>query len=68
MGFYYSDDPVRDFERMDRDQSAYLRSLPVCEYCGEPIADDELYEIDGAEIHCDCLFDYCNENFKKNND
>ena len=63
---YYTDDPERDYDRYDRDQTEWLNSLPVCEHCGEPIQEDEWYEIDGAEIHEDCLRDYCRENFRKN--
>jgi len=65
MGFYYTDDPVRDYERKAQDEDAWLDSLPVCEECGEPIQDDNYYEIEGASIHEDCLVDYCNKHHRK---
>lgn len=48
----------REYEaRLDRE----CQKLPKCVYCGEPITDDECYEING-ELYCpDCV----NENFKK---
>lgn len=67
MGFYYSDDPVRDYDRKANDEDAWLRSLPVCEHCGEPIQDEEYFEINGAYVHDDCLRDYCTEHCKKTN-
>ena len=67
MGFHYSDEPLRDFERHDAEQAAWLQELPRCEHCGEAIQDEEYYEIDGAYVHFDCLTDYCNENCKKTN-
>lgn len=61
----YSDNPIRDFERHDRKQSEWLDSLPRCEHCGDPIQDEDYYEIDGAPVHEDCLTDYCNKHYKK---
>ena len=67
MGFYYSDDPVRDAERKMQDEDEWLKSLPVCSYCGQHIQDDEYYEIDEEKVCEECLRDYCEENFKKIN-
>ena len=36
---YYTDNPVRDFERYDADREDELASLPVCDICDEPIQD-----------------------------
>ena len=63
----YTDDPVRDFECRDREQQEWLDRLPKCEHCGEPIQDDEYYEIEGVNLHLDCLRDYCDEQYKKEN-
>lgn len=51
---YFSDDPVADFERYDRDQERMIDRLPVCEghKCGERIQDDLYFDIDG-EILCE---------------
>lgn len=67
MGFHYSDDPIRDFERHDAEQTAWLESLPKCEYCGKPIQDEHYYDIEDCLIHEDCLHDFCYENYRKPN-
>jgi formylmethanofuran dehydrogenase subunit E len=51
MSVFRSDDPVRDFDRRDREQQDWEDSLPRCERCGE-ILDTYLYEIDD-EILCE---------------
>jgi formylmethanofuran dehydrogenase subunit E len=33
-------------------QERYLERLPICSECGEPITDDECYEI-GDELFCE---------------
>ena len=53
----YSDDPVADFARHDREQAKWLKRLPVCERCGEPIQDDHFYLINGDNVCPDCLED-----------
>lgn len=35
---FYTDDPIRDFERYDREQARQLEQLPKCE-CGRTIFD-----------------------------
>ena len=61
---YYSDNPVADFERWDRDQAEKLARLPVCSHCGEPIQDDFCFEIND-ELFCeDCMKD----NFRRSTD
>lgn len=51
----FSDDPLLDFDRHDRQQEEALDKRPVCCYCGEPIQDDFCYEINGDLICEDCL-------------
>lgn len=51
----FTDDPLSDFDRYDRQQEEWLNSLPVCDCCGEPIQDDFCYEINGELICTDCL-------------
>lgn len=51
----FTDDPLSDFDRYDRQQEEWLNSLPVCDCCGEPIQDDFCYEINGDLICKDCL-------------
>lgn len=51
----FTDDPLSDFDRYDRQQEEWLKSLPVCDCCGEPIQDEYCYEINGDLICEDCL-------------
>lgn len=52
----WSDDPVADFERHDREQAAALELLPICDICNDPIQDEYLYDING-EFICECCMD-----------
>lgn len=52
---YYTDDPLKDFDRYEAEQQRYLDSLPKCAECGEPIQSEKCYEIDGELICQDCL-------------
>ena len=58
MKLYYSDDPLLDFERWDRDQVKLLEELPVCADCEEPIQDESAYYINGDWICKDCMSTY----------
>jgi len=51
----FSDDPLLDFDRHDRQQEEALDKRPVCCYCGEPIQNDICYEINGEYFCEDCL-------------
>ena len=51
---YYTDDPHADFDRHDREQNEWLKRLPVCCSCGEPIQSEKLFDIEG-DLYCeDC--------------
>lgn len=51
----WTDDPVRDAAAHDAEGEAWLKSLPVCDECGEPIVEDFYWEING-DVYCeDCL-------------
>ena len=52
---WYSDNPVADFERWDRDREKKLIHLPRCSCCDEPIQDDFCYEINGELICENCM-------------
>lgn len=53
--YFRTDDPIRDFERYDREQAEYEARLPVCDDCGTRIDDLDYYEVD-HEILCEeCL-------------
>lgn len=54
---FYSDDPVRDFDRCDMAMAQREARLPQCEKCGKPINDDLYFEIEN-EILCEkCMHD-----------
>ena len=55
---YRTDDPLADFARYDRRQQSRLNRLPKCDYCGEPIEDDYLYEINDVVICEECLCEH----------
>ena len=54
MPRYYSDDPIADFERWDREQQKLLDKLPKCYACEEPIQDDVCYCINGHKYCLEC--------------
>ena len=64
MGFYYSDNPVRDAERRMADLDRWLDQFPKCAHCGEAITDETLFDIDGELYHIECA----EEEFKKYTD
>lgn len=59
---FYTDDPVKDFDRYDAEQTTKFKQYPLCSYCCAPIFDDYLYEFNDELICEDCL----NEHFRKN--
>ena len=59
---FYTDDPVKDFDRYDEEQTTKFKQLPLCSYCCDPIIDDYLYEINDEVICEGCI----NEIFRKN--
>ena len=63
----YTDDPVKDFLIHDSKQQEWLDRLPHCAHCHNPIQDEDYYEIEGANICSDCLYEYCEEQYKKVN-
>lgn len=54
MSIFYSDDPVRDFERWDDERNKWLEMLPKCAHCGHEIQDERLLNINGELYHTDC--------------
>lgn len=58
---YFTDDPAADFERYDREQQKELEKLPVCEYCGEPIQQEEAVYHNGQWCCEDCESDFWND-------
>lgn len=54
---FFSDDPLRDFERHDAEQQQELDRLPVCSECDNPIQTDKLFLINDEFICPECLID-----------
>lgn len=50
-----SGDPLRDFDRHDEECEKALQKLPVCDECGEPINEDEYYDVYGEILCWTCL-------------
>lgn len=49
------------YDQYEAAQQSEVDKLPKCDYCGEPIGDDYLYDINGDIICEECL----KENFRK---
>ena len=54
----WSDDPIRDSERHNAKQDAWLESRPVCAECCEHIQADHYFDINGEAVCPDCLENY----------
>ena len=52
---YYTDDPVADFEKYDRDCEQWRSSLPECACCGEHIQQESAVKLDDEWFCDDCL-------------
>jgi formylmethanofuran dehydrogenase subunit E len=52
---YRTDDPIADFNRWDSELSKWLKKLPTCTECDEPIQDEECFEFNGDLICPGCL-------------
>ena len=52
---FYSDNPIADFERYDAEQQRQLEKLPKCVGCGEPIQDDDLFDVNGDLFCEECM-------------
>lgn len=50
---FYSDDPVRDFDRYDSDRAR--RKRPVCSCCDEEITDEFAFNLDGEWFCEECM-------------
>lgn len=51
----WTDDPIADFNRHDREQEAQLRKRPCCSWCGEHITDDYALYFDGQYVCEECI-------------
>ena len=55
--FIITDDPYRDFERYDRESTAWLGNRPVCYRCNQHIQEDRLWVINDEFYHEECAED-----------
>lgn len=51
----WTDDPVADFERHDREQARRLAKLPTCQHCGDAIQQERAVCIEGFWYCDECL-------------
>jgi formylmethanofuran dehydrogenase subunit E len=51
----WSGDPIRDFERRDREQQRWLNRRPRCSCCGHHIQDENCYLINDEFVCPECL-------------
>ena len=56
MPRFYSDDPVRDFDRYDAMMAQQEARLPKCEKCGD-VCPESFFEIDGELLCEECMRD-----------
>ena len=54
----FSDDPLLDFSRYDREQTRWLSRRPECSECGENIQEEKAYYINGELICVGCMSGY----------
>jgi hypothetical protein len=54
----WTDDPIADFARHERQERRWLESRPICSDCERPIQDDHYFEFDGEVICEECLFNH----------
>lgn len=53
--FRYTDDPVADAAAYDAELARLEEQVPVCSYCGKPVAEDYYYEINDEVICAECM-------------
>ena len=59
-----TDNPIADFNRHDAKESRWLKSLPKCVHCKEPIQEEKYYSFDEGFVHHECLRDFCDEHYQ----
>lgn len=60
VGMSYSDYSEEEVRR-DRAYEKWLKTRPICDYCENPIEDEEAYTIDGKTICEGCIEEYLEE-------
>ena len=64
---FWSDDPLRDFDRWSEEQERREKACPICACCGDRITDEEglATRIKGRtyRFHTDCLEPFYTEDY-----
>ena len=55
---YYTDDPLRDFERYDSEREKVLENLPRCSCCNQPIQQEKAVYYNDQWCCKDCEVDF----------
>lgn len=55
MATLRTDDPIADFNRRDHREAAWLKSLPKCIECKDPIQDDEAVKLEVGYVCLRCV-------------
>ena len=55
---FYTDDPIKDYERYCIEEEKLRALLPECADCGEKIEDDKCYVINDEPICESCMEHY----------
>lgn len=63
----YTDNPIADALEHEKEVQDWLDRLPHCAFCHQPIQDENYFEIEGEPIHRECLTEYCEEHYEKEN-
>ena len=53
----YTDNPIDDFNRWDRERERRREQLPRCDVCGEHIQQDDAVFLDNEWYCDDCLYE-----------
>ena len=51
----YSDDPLRDFDAWEAEQTEQMKRLPVCDNCDRPIQDEKFFYYHGDKVCHECM-------------
>lgn len=54
---YLTDEPIADFNRLDREQQRELERRPVCVECDEHIQENYFFEVNGECVCTRCMID-----------
>lgn len=57
---YWTDDPIRDFDRWEAERERRLESRPVCDCCGERIQTEKIFSYGNIILCEDCVDDNMN--------